>query len=111
MGKDPAFLFYPGDWTGGTRLFTRHQKGAYIDLLLTQFDNGHLSLEEIKFVLGKDDEYLWDDVLCKKYTQDQNGLYYQHRLEEEQIKRKKFTQSRRDNAKKSKKESEFEDFI
>ena len=44
MSKDPAFLFYPGDWLGGTMLMTRHHKGAYMDLLMAQYNNGHMTL-------------------------------------------------------------------
>ena len=29
MAKDPTFLFYTGDWLGGTMVLTRHQKGCY----------------------------------------------------------------------------------
>ena len=38
MGKDPAFLFYPGDWTSGTQGYTFEEKGAYLTLLCVQFD-------------------------------------------------------------------------
>jgi hypothetical protein len=96
MAKDPAFLFYPGDWTGGTLTFTRELKGAYIDLLMAQFNQGHLPLDDIKCVLGNDFDKLWIDKLYKKFIQDENGLFYNVRLEEEQIKRKLYTQSRRD---------------
>ncbi len=48
MAKDPATLWYWGDWQGGTSTFTRHLKGCYMDLLNAQFNNGHLSLDEIK---------------------------------------------------------------
>ena len=27
MAKDPAFLFYPGDWLGGTMGMTLEEKG------------------------------------------------------------------------------------
>ncbi|MHA2039809.1 MAG: hypothetical protein ACW98X_25615, partial [Promethearchaeota archaeon] len=46
MAKDPAFLFYPGDWLGGTMLFSRAHKGAYMDLLMAQFNNGHMELQK-----------------------------------------------------------------
>lgn len=42
MAKDPAFLFYPNDFTSGTRFFTDEQVGKYIRLLCAQFDCGHL---------------------------------------------------------------------
>lgn len=98
MAKDPAFLFFPGDWLGGTMTFTRHEKGAYMDLLMAQFNNGRISSEEIKTILGKDDfEKLWEGKLKKKFRVNGDGLYYNEKLENETIKRKKFTESRRKN--------------
>jgi len=38
MAKDPAFLFYPNDYIGGTMGMTFEEKGAYIELLMLQFN-------------------------------------------------------------------------
>lgn len=89
MAKDPAFLFYPNDWTGGTGLLTRHLKGCYIDLLIAQFNNGHLSLEEIRTVLGTDFS-AWN-TLQKKFAQDAAGKFFNGRLEAEVNKRKEYS--------------------
>lgn len=98
MAKDPAFLFFPGDWLGGTMTFSRAQKGAYIDLLMAQFNNGHLALHEIKIILGKDDfENMWESFLKRKFKIDSKGLFYNEKLENEIDKRKYFTESRRKN--------------
>ena len=97
MAKDPAFLFYPNDWLGGTLSFNRELKGAYMDLLMAQFNQGHLPLTDIEVILGNDFDRLWCDKLKKKFVTDSNGLFYNERLELEQIKRKAYTQSRRDN--------------
>lgn len=95
MAKDPAFLFYPGDWMTGTMVLSRHLKGCYIDLLIAQFNNGPLSLESIKAVLGID-QASWT-VLSKKFQQDSYGNYYNERLATEIEKRKAFTESRKKN--------------
>jgi len=98
MAKDPAFLFFPGDWLGGTMTFTRDIKGGYIDLLMAQFNHGHMSLQEIKTILGSEDfEKMWEPFLKRKFKVDSNGLYYNQKLEDETIKRKNFTESRRKN--------------
>jgi uncharacterized protein YdaU (DUF1376 family) len=94
MAKDPAFLFYPGDWMGGTATFTRHHKGAYMDLLMAQFNAGHMSLQDIKNILDKDFETMWEQKLKSKFKIDADGLYYNERLEVEKIKRQNFTKSR-----------------
>lgn len=105
MSKDPAVLWYFNDWHGGTITLSRHQKGCYIDLLYAQFNSGHLSLEEIKTVLGSDFGSTWP-TLQKKFLKDEStGLYFNERLVFEAEKRKSFTKSRRDNLKGEKKES------
>lgn len=102
--KDPAVLWYFNDWHGGTITLSRHQKGCYIDLLYAQFNSGHLSLEEIKTVLGSDFGQTWP-TLQKKFVKDEStGLYYNERLVFEAEKRKSFSKSRRDNLKGEKKE-------
>lgn len=98
MAKDPAFLFFPNDWLGGTMTLTREQKGAYVDLLMAQFNSGHMMLQEIKTVLGeKDFQSMWDSVLSKKFVKDNQGKYYNKRLEDEVIKRRNYSESRRKN--------------
>ena len=92
MGKDPAFLFYPNDWIGGTMGMTLEEKGAYIELLMMQFNRGHMTKHMIGLVVGQ----LWDKVE-DKFEVDDKGLYYNVRLDEEKEKRKKFTESRRNN--------------
>lgn len=94
MAKDPAFLFYPADWHLGTMTLTRHQKGCYIDLLMAQFNNGPLSLDTIKVLLGQD-QAVWT-VLRVKFKQTADGLWYNERLATEKQKRESFCKSRRD---------------
>lgn len=99
MAKDPAFLFYPGDWLGGTLTFTRSHKGAYMDLLMAQYSNGHMSIDDIKTVLAIDFESMWESKLKRKFKTDDNGLYYNQKLEDVINSRKGFTQSRINNLK------------
>ena len=97
MAKDPAFLFYPGDWQGGTSTMSRFIKGCYMDLLIAQFNSGPLSLEEIKTVLGSDFGPSWP-TLQKKFKQA-SGLFFNERLEVEKTKRAEYSKSRRENRK------------
>ena len=101
MAKDPAFLFYVGDWLGGTTTFTRPHKGAYMDILMAQFNQGHLSIDDIKIILGADFEAMWESKLISKFKVDENGLFYNQKLEYEIIRRREYTKSRRDNLSKS----------
>jgi len=92
MSKDPAFLFYPNDYIGGTMGMTFEEKGAYIELLMMQFNRGHMGGHMIGQAIGQ----LWDTVKVK-FIQDSKGLWYNERLEQEQNKRKLFTNSRKNN--------------
>lgn len=96
MAKDPAFLFYPGDWHLGTVTFTRAQKGAYMDLLVAQFSQGGLSIADIKQILGTD-FWMWESKLVSKFKVDEDSLYFNSRLREEMIRRKLYTDSRKGN--------------
>jgi len=94
MAKDPAFLFYPGDYVSGTMGMTFEEKGAYMDLLMLQFNRGHMNTHMIQHTVG----HLWEQVKCK-FIQDDLGLWYNVRLDIEKEKRKTFTESRRNNIK------------
>lgn len=96
MAKDPAMLWYWSDWNSGTIILSRFLKGCYMDLLHAQFNSGHLSLEEIKTVLGSDFGTAWP-ALQKKFKADDAGKFFNERCEAEQIKRANFTASRRKN--------------
>lgn len=94
MAKDPAFLFYPNDYIGGTMGMTFEEKGAYIELLMTQFNRGHMTTHMIGQQVGQ----LWESIKCK-FIQDQDGLWYNARLDLEKERRTAFSQSRRNNIK------------
>ena len=94
MAKDPAFLFYPNDYIGGTMGMTFEEKGAYIEILMLQFNRGHMTLHMIGQLVGQ----LWESIKCK-FVQDEQGLWYNIRLDQEKDKRMSFTQSRRNNIK------------
>jgi len=99
MAKDPAFLFYPGNWLKGTQLFSRSHKGAYMDILMAQFSNGHLLLDDIKQLLGVDYETMWESKLKSKFVIDDKGLYYNDFMESVMINREEYTKGRLNNLK------------
>jgi len=94
MAKDPAFLFYPNDWLGGTLGMSFEEKGAYMELLMLQFNTGHMRGHMIGQVVGQN----WDKIK-HKFIKDKQGLWYNVRLEVEKNKRKAFTNSRKNNLK------------
>jgi len=92
MAKDPAFLFYPNDWIGGTMGMTFEEKGAYIELLMTQFNRGHMTTHMIGQVVGQN----WDKIK-DKFKKDKDGLWYNERLDIEKENRQNYTKSRNNN--------------
>lgn len=90
MSKDPAFLFYSSDFLTGTCCMTNEQKGAYITLMCLQHQKGHLPEKDMIKICGRLDE----DII-EKFIKDNEGKYYNKRLEEEIIKRRNYSESRR----------------
>jgi len=92
MGKDPAVLFYTGDFLNGCVDLTFEERGQYITLLCLQHQKGHLSEKTIRLCVGS----VSVDVL-KKFHKDDNGDYFNERMEAETRKRAQYIDSRRDN--------------
>lgn len=92
MAKDPAFLFYPSDFLTGTLAMPFDERGRYITLLCFQHQSGRMTEETIRFLVGS-----FSDMLRLKFSRDENGLFYNERLEEEIKKRTDFLESRRNN--------------
>lgn len=92
MAKDPAFLFYPNDYIGGTMGMTFEEKGAYMELLMLQFNRGHMTSRMVGQTVGQ----LWDKVQ-DKFIKDKDGLFFNERLDIEKTKRRKYTESRNNN--------------
>lgn len=53
-----------------------------MDLLSAQFHCGHLTLENIKMILGADFGE-WTKVLKSKFVEDENGMFFNERIERE----------------------------
>jgi hypothetical protein len=94
MAKDPAVLFYTSDFLTGCALMSMAQRGKYITLLCLQHQQGHLSEEDMLDVCGAVDAKIW-----RKFKQDDDGLFYNERMDQESTKRKKFVESRQKNLK------------
>ena len=95
MSKDPAVLFYTSDFLTGTAFFTDAERGQYIRLLCEQHQNGHIPENHMVSVclsLGS--------PVIKKFVRDENGNYYNERMEQEIQKRRHFLDTRYFNGKK-----------
>ncbi len=94
MSKDPARLWYPSDWVSGVQGMSFEEKGAYMDLLMWQFNHGHMTSHIIGRLVGQH----WVNIQ-DKFLEDENGKWYNKRIDIEKDKRKNFTDSRRNNLK------------
>lgn len=96
MAKDPAFLFYYQDFLVGTSFHSNEEVGAYIRILAHLADKKTLSEKHMINICNS--QKVWNS-LKEKFTLDENGEYFNERLRDEVQKRRKYTQSRRNNRK------------
>ena len=102
MAKDPAVLFYTSDFLSGTFTMDNEQVGKYIRLLCLQHQKGKLSEKDMLSICKAYDVEIFDKFKVE------DGFYYNERMYNETIRRQKFSESRRNNAKSTKKESTSE---
>lgn len=95
MAKDPAVLFYTSDFLSGVIDLDMAERGQYITLLCAQHQKGHLSEKTIRLLVGS-----VSVSVLQKFKQDEDGLYFNERMEMEANKRKQFIESRQVNGKK-----------
>lgn len=89
--KDPAFMFYPSDFIVGTFMMTDEEVGKYIRLLCLQHQQGHLSEADFIALGGENSK------IKTKFIQDEHGLYFNKRLDDEILKRVAFKDKQRAN--------------
>lgn len=80
------------------------QVGKYIKLLCMQHQQGHLREEDMLEMCGS-----YDERIFSKFVKDEQGLYYNERMEQEAEKRKKYSESRSNNRKKKKTKDMIDD--
>lgn len=93
--KDPAFLFYSDNFMSGTMFLSDEQVGKYVRLLCAQHLNGHLEYEDMIKICKTHDKHIF-----LKFKQDEQGKYYNERLDIEVLKRKAYSDSRSKNREK-----------
>jgi hypothetical protein len=94
MTENAAFLFYSHDFLDGTLALAMEDRGKYITLLCYMHAHGWLEEETVMQLAGN-----MSKALRAKFSIDENGLWYNKRLEKEIKNRGKFIQSRRTNGK------------
>ena len=99
MSKDPAVLFYTSDFLSGTFTMSNEQVGMYIRLLCLQHQKGKLTEKDMLSICKAYDVDIWSKF------KNEDGAFYNERMYNETIRRQKFSESRRNNAKSPKNES------
>ena len=92
MGKDPAIMFYTSDFLTGTMTFTDEQVGKYIRLLCLQHQKDKLAEKDMLYICKT-----YDEDIFSKFVKDDSGFYHNKRMQEEIVKRKLYSESRRKN--------------
>lgn len=95
--KNPAVLFYTADFITGTLFMSNEEVGAYIRILCMQHQKGHLNKNEIQQICKTDE--IFNSILVHFKT-DNDGLFYNERMDLEKDKRTKYSESRANNRKK-----------
>ena len=72
MAKDPALLFYTGDFLVGTITMNYEQRGKYITLLCLQHQQGFLTEDDLKEHLEDTDLKVFSKF--EKLSDSQNSL-------------------------------------
>ena len=97
MAQDPAFLFYVNDFDSATKFFSDEQVGKYLRLLIAQFQHGHLNDRQVLFICKT-----YDEDIMKKFCKDDDGNFYNVRLDDEIQRRRGYSLSRSNNRKSKK---------
>lgn len=94
--KDPAMLFYPSDFLVDTMLFDDIVIGRYIKLMCFLHQKGHLLYEDILSIVKEE-----NSPIFKLLEIDEKGLYYIAKIDQEIARRKAYSESRKNNRKKT----------
>src|SRR3990167_4648959 len=94
--KDPAFLFYPGDWYRRTMGMSPNGKDAYLSLILFQWEYGSFTLDQAADLLGDRMTLVWLKVK-KNFILVGKNEYIDPYFQEIFDQRKKYVESRRQN--------------
>ena len=93
--KDPAVLFYTSDFLAGASLMTMKERGQYITLLCLQRERGHMDMKEMEKAAGK-----LSEEVKSKFTQDEDGKFFNPRMEKEIQKRDAHCKKQKENVSK-----------
>lgn len=92
--KSPAINFYTSDFMTGTIFMNNEEVGAYIRLLCMQHQKGHLNEKDMIKICNT---YEILDSVMTHFKKDEDGLFYNERMDFEKERREKYKESRAKN--------------
>lgn len=92
--KSPAINFYTSDFMTGTIFMSNEEVGAYIRLLCMQHQKGHLNEKDMIKICNT---YEILDSVMTHFKKDEDGLFYNERMDFEKERREKYKESRAKN--------------
>ncbi len=92
--KDPAVLLYTADFIIGCTPMNWEERGKYIFLLCYQQQIGHMDLSTMEGIVG----IPIPEKVMKKFKKDENGLYFNERMDEEITRRTKHKEKQSQNS-------------
>lgn len=100
--KSPAFRFYVGDFLLGCRRFSTEEVGAYILLLCEQWDNGAIIPNDENLIkeITKCTKMKVINKVLLKFKKDENGDFFNERLEKERQRQNDFNSKQKANGQK-----------
>ncbi len=101
--KDPAFLFYPGDYLRDTQILSEASQVAYDRIMCEHMRNICISQRQLKFITKKLNEEENEELL--ELLEEVDGGYQIPWVAESIIKRRAYSESRRKNRLKKPKEN------
>lgn len=84
--KDPAVLFYTADFLAGVMFMSMKERGEYITLLCIQHQQGVIPMKAMRAISPK---------VRAKFRQDENGNFFNERMQREIEKRASFNHVRK----------------
>jgi len=100
MSKDPAFLFYPGDYLRDTQNFTEHQQVAYDRIMCEHMRNICITQAQLNFFTKRLNPEEKRELVF--YLKQINGGYQIEWVAESIEKRRIYSENRRENRVKNK---------
>lgn len=109
MSKDPAFLFYPGDYLRDTQCLNPNCQVAYDRIMCEHMRNICITQQQLKFFTKRLNEEELEELLM--VLSEKDGKYQIAWVAESIEKRRKYSESRRNNRKGKKNKTHDKDVL